>query len=113
MSKLPLFGILKHKISIWANVSNNDMEQDDWQRQYTTFAAILPLFDNKIGMIENFSFGNIVTEGYFLFKVRCCYNITNKMRIKFKDRIFQIKRIIDVTESGKWLKIIALEIDNN
>jgi len=51
-----------------------------------------------------------VTEGYFLFKIRALQDINLKMRIQFKERFFEIKRIIDSDESGRMLKIIALEI---
>lgn len=111
MTKLPIFGILKHQISIIENISINEIEED-WQEKYITFASIKPLYSNKVESIENFSFGHIVTEEYFLFKVRWERDITNKMRIQFKERIFEIKRVIDVTESSKWLQIIALEIFN-
>lgn len=112
MSKLPLFGILKHRISILENISINEIEER-WEEKDITFAAIKPLYNNKVDSIENFSFGHMVTEEYFLFKIRWLLNIDNKMRIKFKKRIFEIKRIIDVTESSKWLQIIALEINNH
>lgn len=111
MSKLPLFGILKHKISILENTSADELSEN-WEEREITFAHIKPLYDNKIESLENFGFGHIVTDGYFIFQTRGSLKITTKMRIKFKNRIFDIKRVIDVEEAGRWLKIIALEITN-
>ncbi|HJD65458.1 MAG TPA: head-tail adaptor protein [Rickettsia endosymbiont of Diachasma alloeum] len=42
--------------------------------------------------------------------MRQSQNITTKMRILFKEREFEIKRIINVEEKSKFLNIIALEI---
>lgn len=112
MSKLPLFGILNHKISILENSNFNEISDDDWQEKYTTFAQIKPLYDKKVGSIENFSFGHLITEEYFLFKTRGSLEINNKMRIKFKNRLFDIKRVIDIDQNERFLQIIALEINN-
>ncbi|HJD62444.1 MAG TPA: head-tail adaptor protein [Rickettsia endosymbiont of Degeeriella rufa] len=54
------------------------------------------------------SFGHVITEGYFLFKIRFIKNITTKMRIIFKEREFEIKRVINVEEKG-----ITAEMDLN
>lgn len=110
MSGLPLFGLLKHRITIIENANTEELGGEMWQEKYTTFAEIKPLYDNKIGSVENFSFGHVVTEGYFMFRIRALLGITSKMRIRFYDRLFEIKRIIDVDERGRMLKIIALEV---
>ncbi|MBP7190057.1 MAG: head-tail adaptor protein [Rickettsiaceae bacterium] len=110
MSKLPLFGILKHKISILENASPDELSEN-WQEIEITFAQIKPLYDNKVESLDSFAFGNIVTDGYFVFQTRGSIKVSTKMRIKFKNRIFDIKRVIDVEEAGRWLKIIALEIE--
>ena len=78
--------------------------------KYQTFAEVKPLFDSKIGSLESFDFGHVITEGYFMFKMRALHDITNKMRIEFKGRLFDIKRIVDKTEQSRMLQVIVLEI---
>lgn len=110
MSRLSLFGLLKHRITIIENVNQEELGGEIWREKYTTFAEIKPLYDSKVGSVENFSFGHVVTEGYFMFKIRALLGVTSKMRIRFHERLFEIKRIIDVDERGRILKIIALEV---
>jgi SPP1 family predicted phage head-tail adaptor len=110
MAKFPLFSILKHRISLLENFIDSEISEDNWQEKCTTFAQIKPLYDSKVGSLENFNFGHVVTEGYFMFKIRAIDGVHNKMRICFKERLFEIKRIIDIEESQRFLQIIALEI---
>lgn len=110
MSKLPLFRLLMHRITFVENSTSSELEKEEWKSKYETFASITPLFDNKVSSLEKFDFGHIVTEGYFLFKIRALLGVNNKMRILFNDRFFEIKRIIDVNEQGKIQKIVALEL---
>ncbi len=110
MKKNSLFTFLKHKIICLENINQEELGGEVWREKYTTFAEIKPLYDNKVGSLENFSFGHVVTEGYFMFRIRALPGVTSKMRIKFHDRLFEIKRIIDIDERGRILKIIALEV---
>lgn len=110
MSIIPFHCLLKHKITFVENVATTEFEKECWKSKYETFASINPLFDNKLGSIEKFDFGHVVTEGYFLFKLRALNGLNNRLRIIFNTRIFEIKRIIDVNEQGKIQKIIALEL---
>ena len=110
MSKLPLFGLLRHRITILENTNQEELGGELWQEKYTTFAEIKPLYDSKVGSLENFDFGHVVIEGYFMFKIRALPNLNSKMRIGFKNRLFDIKRIIDTNERGRLLKIIASEV---
>jgi head-tail adaptor len=110
MSLLPLFGLLRHRIIILENTNQADLGQELWQERYSTFAQIKPIYDSKVGSLENFDFGHVVTEGYFMFKIRALPDLNSKMRISFKNRLFDIKRIIDIDERGRLFKIIASEI---
>ncbi|MES2215546.1 MAG: head-tail adaptor protein [Pseudomonadota bacterium] len=110
MSKSPLFGILKHRIIFLENVSISELGSEEWQEKCQTFADVKPLFDSKVGSLESFDFGHVVTEGYFMFKIRALNEINSKMRISFKGRLFEIKRVVDALEEGRMLQIIALEI---
>lgn len=110
MSKFPLFGILKHHIAFLENTSASELGEAEWIERCQTFAEIKPLFDSKVGSLESFDFGHVVTEGYFMFKIRALHEINVRMRISFKGRLFEIKRIVDAHEQGRMLQIIALEI---
>ncbi|MDC0865194.1 head-tail adaptor protein [Rickettsiaceae bacterium] len=77
------------------------------------FAEIHPVCDNRFIALEGISFGNVITEEYFFFRMRFIRGINREMRIKFHDRIFEIKRIVDEHEREKILSIVALEISDN
>lgn len=110
MKNHPITNLLKHSIIFIENVSKNELEDQDWQEKYTTFADVKPMYDNKFGSLEKFSFGHIITEAFYMFKIRFTEKINSKMRIIFKRRMFEIKRIINHNEASRVLKIIALEL---
>jgi SPP1 family predicted phage head-tail adaptor len=102
--------ILSHRIIFLENKTSSELEEQDWQEIYASFAEIKPMYDNKFGSIETFTFGHIVTEAFFMFKIRFTKIVNAKMHISFSGRIFEIKRIINVAEKNQILQIIALEI---
>jgi SPP1 family predicted phage head-tail adaptor len=110
MVRSTLSALLSHRVIFLENKTANELEDQDWQEVYRSFAEIKPMYDNKFGSIEKFNFGHIVTEAFFMFKIRFTEKINPKMRISFSRRIFEIKRIINVLEKDKILQIIALEI---
>jgi len=110
MKNYPLTNLLKHSVTFIENVSNSELEDQNWEEKYVTFADVRPMYDNKFGSIENFSFGHIVTEAFYMFNIRFTEEVHAKMRIIFKRRMFEIKRIINDAETSKVLKIIALEL---
>lgn len=101
---------LLHEIIFKDNYAKSDLEEENWLEKYRCFAEIKPLYDNKSGSLEKFSFGHVVTENFYMFKMRFTSEINTKSRIYFKERIFEIKRIINVLEKNKIIQIIALEI---
>lgn len=110
MRRRSLYKSLKHPISFLLKQNQDAYETENWILTQRSFAEITPLFDNKVGSLENFDFGHIVTEGYFIFKIRALKGLNVDMRIQFEDRLFQIKRIIDLCEAKQIMKIITLEI---
>lgn len=100
----------QHHIKFLENFSRSDLEQEKWQEKFASYAEIKPLCDNRFIPIEHLSFGHIMTEGYYLFKIRFIKNVSTNMRILFKERYFEIKRIINILEQDKFLHIIGLEI---
>jgi SPP1 family predicted phage head-tail adaptor len=101
---------LNQEITFIQNIAHSDLDDEDWQDMQKCFAEIKPLYDNKFGSLENFSFGHIVTENFFMFRIRYLPKLNCKLRIKFNDRIFEIKRIINLREKNEILQIIALEL---
>lgn len=101
---------LSNEISFHENITQSDLDDENWQERNRCFAEIKPLYDNKFGSLEHFSFGHIVTESFFMFKIRYLPNLHTKLRIEFGERIFEIKRIINMQEKNEILQIIALEL---
>ncbi|MCC8399481.1 MAG: phage head closure protein [Rickettsia endosymbiont of Platyusa sonomae] len=101
---------LQHQVKILENFSVSEIEQEKWQEKLSTYAEIKPISDNRFTSIEHLNFGHIMTEGFYVFKMRFITGITTKMRISFRDRQFEIKWIINVEERSKFLNIIGLEI---
>lgn len=101
---------LNQEIIFLENIAHSDLDDENWQENIRCFAQIKPLYDNKFGSLESFSFGHIVTENFFMFKIRFLPDLNTKMRIRFDTRHFEIKRIINKNEQNRILQIIALEL---
>jgi hypothetical protein len=101
---------LKHQILFLENLANSDLEEENWQEAIMAFAEIKPICETGFNSLEAFDFGHVMTEGFFIFKMRFIKGIDIKMRILFNKRQFKIKRIIDIAEQNRVLKIIGLEI---
>lgn len=101
---------LQHQIKILENFSTSEIEEEKWQEKFTSYAEIRPISDSRFNMLENLNFGHVMTEGYYIFKIRFIKGITTKMLISFRNRRFEIKRIINIAERSKFLNIIGLEV---
>ncbi len=110
MRKQNIISRLVHKIAFLKNYSDNSTEDKIWEEVQTSFAEVKPICDNRFIFSEGLAFGNVVSEKYFLFKIRFTKDIDADMRISFKARNFEIKRIINQNERDKILNIIAIEI---
>jgi SPP1 family predicted phage head-tail adaptor len=108
--KKTLIAKLVHNITFLENVAESVSEDQLWQEKYNCFAEIMPLSDYKYMSIEGLSFGNFITEEYYLFKIRYIDGLTKDLRISFRRKLYSIKRIINVGERDRILNIIAQEI---
>ena len=113
MTKKATLSKFIHKITFLKNSNRSEIEEGEWTEAHISFTEITPVCDNRFIALEGVSFGNVIAEEYFFFRVRFIRGINREMRIKFHDRIFEIKRIIDEDERGKMLSIVALEIFDN
>lgn len=104
------FKSLRHQIKFLENKKLTEIDPDNWVEVITTYASINHLNQMNFSMIENFSFGHVMTEALFLFKIRFIPNVNNKMKILFSNRQFEIKKVINPAEVSQVLNIIALEI---
>lgn len=100
---------LSHQITLLENITKSELEPEKWVEKTKTFAEINPIYPNRFESIEGFDFAHVMTEGFFLFKIRFLKGVFPKMRILFKDRSFEIKRIINLKEQDRILQLIALE----
>ena len=101
---------LKHQIIVLENKTVNLVDLEDWQEKFTVFAEITQASENSFSALEGLNFGHIITEAYFIFKIRFMEGINTKQKILFKNRNFEIKRIINDSELNRILIIIALEV---
>jgi hypothetical protein len=101
---------LKHQIIFLENKTVNPIDLEDWQEKLRTFAEITPVSESSFSALEGLNFGHMITESYFLFRIRFLQGISTKQKIIFKKRNFEIKRIINQNEQDRVLLIIALEV---
>ncbi|MDF2964990.1 MAG: hypothetical protein K0Q51_378 [Rickettsiaceae bacterium] len=109
MTKL-LASRLRHKITFLKKKIQDSFAEEIWQEKFETFAEILPLDERSYNYIENFNFGQLVTESLFIFRVRFTELPSSKLRIKYNNRLFEIKKITNVEERNLVLSILAVEI---
>ncbi len=82
----------------------------EYPNTYTYSATFLTTVGVKYMLIEGLNFGNLITEDYYLFKIRYMDGLTKALRISFRRKLYSIKRIINIGEKNRFLNIIALEI---
>lgn len=101
---------LRHKIEIIYNSSISELEPENWVSMQEAYAEIAAITETNIHEFDDINFGHLMSEEYFIITMRFLKNISSKMRIKFGDRLFAIKRIVNPYQLNNILKIIALEI---
>ena len=74
-------------------IENNN--EGFWTPRCGGFAQIVSLTENGIAQYDGINFGHLTKEEYFIITVRYLRLINQDMRIRFKNRIFAIKRIIN------------------
>ena len=99
---------LRHKVHFYINT--NIIDRDPWELYYSAFADIVALHPQSIGTVENFNFGHIITNSFFIITIRKFKEIKASMRIKFEGTFFEIKKINESFDNRKFLKLIVLEI---
>lgn len=98
---------LKHYITFLTLKQNSINE---WNKVISCFAEIEHVTGYKPITLQNFSFGNLVTENYHLFTTRFYPQILLNMHISFQQRKFEIHRIVNPHIQNMYLEIFALEL---
>jgi len=101
-------GRAKHPIEIQQKISTPDgsgSSIESWIGFGADRAEILP-----ISAAERIRAHEIETEITHLLTIRYRSGITDKMKIVFRDRTFNIKSIIDVEEANVKLQLLCTEI---
>lgn len=98
---------LRHYIEF---LTESTSKTGSWDITCSTYAEIKSITETNTKDFDDISFGHLLSEEYFIITCRFIQNIHRKMRIKFGERYFAIKRIINLYELNHIVKIIALEI---
>jgi hypothetical protein len=101
---------LKHHVAFLTNIKENPTDHDNWVISYETFAHLANLHPNNLTLVNNFDFGHILTASYVIATLRYSDKIKNNMRLRFQEKIFEIKKIIEDFDGKKFIKLIILEI---
>ncbi len=101
---------LRHKVELIYNATEDDYTAENWVKIQDIYAEIIAISEANIKELDGINFGHVMSEEYYLFTTRYIETINYKMRLKFGNRIFVIKRIINPYEFNHLLKIIVLEI---
>lgn len=101
---------LKHPVEFLQNIKQSPIDQDNWFVCHKTFAHIANLHPNSLKLVDNFDFGHILTASFLIVTMRQTDIVKLNMRMKYAEKIFEIKKIIEDFDSKKFIKLIILEI---
>jgi SPP1 family predicted phage head-tail adaptor len=81
----------------------------EWFSKFVTWAQCLPLYNKKQVGNEVAASKQVQSVNFYEFSIRYRDGITNKMRIKHKDKLFNIIKVIE-SSNKRFLEIITKEI---
>lgn len=99
-----------YRIEFLQNMSEDAVQQEDWQRIFHSYADVLPICEAKAGEIAGINFGHVIGEELFLFRTRFHPNINNRQRILFDNELYEIKRIVKIRNNQRSLNIVAFKM---
>lgn len=102
---------LKHKIVIqkYVNgVNDNGFETEEWQDFKTVWASVSNLYGR-----EYFEAAAIQEENTVKFTIRFINEIDESMRIKFRDKQYNITSIDNIKYENKFIEIKTMEVDKS
>lgn len=108
---MKLRSFLRHHILILEKSYDSILDDNNnWHSKYATYASITNIYDCNLRYIDHKNFFDLLEANYYIFEIRFVQALNNKMRIKFDNRIFSIKKIIRDYKYKNFMKMIALEV---
>ncbi|RXM59319.1 phage head closure protein [Clostridium tetani] len=104
-------GNLKHRVTFQrftTVVNDNGFEEEAWQDFKTGWAKV----ENLHGR-EYFEAAAVQAEKTVKFTIRFIKDIDESMRIKFRDKHYNITSIDNIKYANKFIEIKAMEVDNS
>lgn len=104
-------GDLKHTVTFqrFTTVANdNGFEEEAWVDFKTVWAKV----ENLHGR-EYFEAAAVKAEKTVKFTIRFIKDIDERMRIKFRDKHYNITSIDNIKYANKFIEIKAMEVDNS
>src|SRR3712207_4088517 len=104
-------GDLKHRVifqRFTTVVNDNGFETEGWQDYKTVWASVSNLYGR-----EYFEAAAIQAEKTVKFTIRFIKEIDESMRIKFRDKQYNITSIDNMKYENKFIEIKAMEVDKS
>lgn len=80
-----------------------------WVDVAKVWAEVQALNYNKLSVGEHFQFGQLLSLSAYQITIRYRKNMATNMRIIYDGRVFNIRRIINIEEKNRLLRLIAEE----
>ncbi|NFE94361.1 phage head closure protein [Clostridium botulinum] len=104
-------GDLKHRVTFQrftTVVNDNGFEIEGWQDYKTVWASVSNLYGR-----EYFEVTAIQAEKTVKFTIRFIKEIDESMRIKFREKQYNITSIDNIKYANKFIEIKAMEVDKS
>jgi len=102
---------LRHriKLQVLETITNdNGFEEEIWQDYKTVWASVSNLYGR-----EYFEAAAVQAEKTVKFTIRFTKDIDESMRIKFRDKQYNITSIDNIKYANKFIEIKAMEVDKS
>jgi SPP1 family predicted phage head-tail adaptor len=105
-------GDLRHRVTIQKFVEEADefntpkTTPDPWVTFYTVWAAVEPLSGREL-LVAN----NVTPQTRIRVRIRYLKGVTQGMRVKYGERIFNIQSVADIKERHREMELMCIEGD--
>ena len=99
-----------YPITFLENLAAHEIEDDQWKNIAYSYADVVPICEASAKEITGLGFGHVLTEEYYLFRVRFHPAINKKQRISFDGEFYEIKRIVKMRNNQRASNIVAFKI---
>lgn len=103
-------GSLKHRVTIQKlvmNVNENGFEIEAWEDYKTVWASV-----SNLSGKEYYQAAAVQAEESVKFIIRYIEELDASMRIKFRDKIYNIKSIDNISYENRYMEIRAMTVDS-